>query len=149
MNTKIYKRVHTLAGDLVRAAQKQDESSFLSLYAQLKELCEEHESTEKDHPVQWETLADFTEDSTEALRIYEKASGLAEAIESHDFLASINYAIACIYQQLERPVDAINHANQALKSVPKIEDASLQNDIKTLVAELSRPKPQPNNIWKS
>ena len=60
INTKIYKAVYELAEKLMKAAAKDDRATFEALYAELEAICTEHENTEKDHPEQWETLADFT-----------------------------------------------------------------------------------------
>ena len=73
MNTKIYKRVLFLADHLMAAAQEKNQTKFDGFYSELKELCEAHENTDKDHPVQWETLADFTDDLVLAVTIYEHA----------------------------------------------------------------------------
>ena len=62
MNTKIYKAVLSLTDDLLAAAQEENQVKFDGYYNTLKQLCEEHANTDKDHPVQWETLADFTDD---------------------------------------------------------------------------------------
>jgi hypothetical protein len=50
MNTKIYKQVLFFADHLMAAAQEQDQSKFDGFYAELKQLCEENENTDKDHP---------------------------------------------------------------------------------------------------
>ncbi|NQX92886.1 MAG: SDR family oxidoreductase [Flavobacteriales bacterium] len=46
----------------MKAASVEDIAQFSSLYAELKAICVDNENTDKDHPVQWETLADFTEE---------------------------------------------------------------------------------------
>lgn len=54
MNTKIYKKVHTLAIELLKADDKEDEQAFTRLYQELKALCYDNEGNEtKNHPVQW------------------------------------------------------------------------------------------------
>jgi hypothetical protein len=133
MNTKIYKQVHKLATDLLTAAQKENVGVFTALYEQLKAICYEHENSEKNHPVQWETLADFTEESDDALRYYQIALSCAEKIASHDFIASINYAMAVIYEALDQPEDTLKHVKDAAKSSPKIQDSNLQEEIKALL----------------
>ena len=47
LSTKLYKRVHTLAEGLLKAAHKEDEETFNALYQELSVLCDEHENTEK------------------------------------------------------------------------------------------------------
>src|SRR5690554_7897645 len=88
MNTKIYKAVHGLAEKLLAATNQNNQTTFDALYEELKAICEEHDNTDKDHPVQWETLADFTEDYEEALALYAVAFKKAEAIDSKDFMRS-------------------------------------------------------------
>ena len=70
INTKIYKAVYQLSEKLMEAANKDDRHTFDALYKELNTLCIEHEDTPKDHPEQWETLADFTEELADALVIY-------------------------------------------------------------------------------
>ena len=69
MNAKIYKKVLSLTDNLLVAAEQKNQQRFDDFYSQLKLLCEEHENTDKDHPVQWETLADFTDDLALAVTI--------------------------------------------------------------------------------
>ncbi len=138
MNTKLYKKVHTLATDLMKAAKKNDETAFNRLYEELKQLCYDNENDKvKNHPVQWETLADFCDDTDDALPIYQKALGYAEDINSHDFITSISYAMAIIYQQEGKTVQAIRSAKKADEHALKISDSDLQNDIKKLLKALS------------
>ena len=113
LSTKLYKRVHTLAEGLLKAAHKEDEETFNALYQELSVLCDEHENTEKNHPVQWETLADFTEESDDALALYEKALGIAEAESAHDYIASINYAMAVLLKELGEIEQALTAAKNA------------------------------------
>lgn len=141
MNTKLYKQVYAFASELLEAADKGDERQFVQLYEQLKTLCEDNESDpHKNHPVQWETLADFTEDSTEALAIYNKALSCAKTLNSQDYLASITYAIALL---LTEDPSSDTHKEQALAAAQQasdyaanIDDAELQNEIADLLKTL-------------
>ena len=72
INTKIYRAIYNLAEDLLEADSKDDQARFDELYAELKAICDDNEGTDKDHPEQWETLADFTADLDQALVIYQK-----------------------------------------------------------------------------
>ena len=135
MNTKLYKKVHTQAIEMLKAADSEDDANFQRLYEELKELCEEHEDTEKNHPVQWETLADFTEDEALALDIYTKALDYAQAIEARDYMASICYAMALIYKENDAE-QALKSAKQAATHAENIEDKELQREIRALVKSL-------------
>ena len=92
MNTKIYKSVLNIAGEMMDAANEEDRETFDALYAKLKSICIDNENTNKDHPVQWETLADFTEELEDAVAGYEKALGkaVAHAIASEVQLENAN-----------------------------------------------------------
>ena len=136
MNTKIYKQVLFFADHLMAAAQEQDQSKFDGFYAELKQLCEENENTDKDHPVQWETLADFTDDLPLAITIYEQALLKAEAINDKDFRSSISYSIATMKIELDDKAGAIESLEKAKISCNKISDKELKAEIHDLLEEL-------------
>jgi hypothetical protein len=138
MNTKIYKRVHSLAKDLVRAAEQKDQKTFDKGYRQLQNVCEEHENTEKDHPVQWETLADFTEDLALAVTLYDKALAKAEAISSIDFCSSIGYSLATMKVELGDKAGAIASLKKAKAACADIEDKHLKAEIHDLLTKLQK-----------
>jgi len=136
MNTKIYKRVLSLTDNLLGAAQEQNQKRFDGYYLELKQLCEDNEKTNKDHPVQWETLADFTDDLTLAITIYEQALIKAEAINSKDFCSSIGFSIAALKVELDDKAGAIEHLEKAKVSCNKIIDKELKAEIHNLLEKL-------------
>lgn len=118
------------------AAQEENQTKFDGFYLELKELCEEHENTDKDHPVQWETLADFTDDLALAVTIYEQALVKAEAINSKDFRSSIGFSIAALKVELGDETGAIEHLEKAKISCNKIVDKELKAEIHDLLEKL-------------
>jgi len=136
MNTKIYKRVLSLTDNLLGAVQQRNQKRFDGYYLELKQLCEEHENTDKDHPVQWETLADFTDDLALAVTIYEHALVKAETINSKDFRSSIGYSAAALKVELGDTTGAIEHLEKAKISCNKIIDKELKAEIHDLLEEL-------------
>ena len=136
INTKIYKAVYSLAEKLMEAARKNNQAEFDALYAQLKAICTDNDGTDKDHPEQWETLADFTEDLNAALVVYETARGKALAINAKDHLASIGLSMAKLQLELGQKVEAIGSLEDAKISANKIEDKELKAEIDTLLAGL-------------
>lgn len=136
MNTKIYKSVLSLTNSLLAAAEEQNQAKFDGYYFELKNLCEENENTDKDHPVQWETLADFTDDLALAITIYEQALVKAEAINSKDFRSSIGFSIATLKLELGDKAGAIEHLEKAKISCNKIIDKELKAEIHNLLTEL-------------
>lgn len=137
MNTKVYKAVHNFAGELLDAAHIKDQVAFDALYADLKALCEEHEGTEKDHPVQWEALADFTDELEDAVVIYEKALVKAEEINSKDYMSSVAFSMATLQVELKQTDAAIENLKKAKISANKIADKDLKAEIDALLAKLS------------
>ena len=135
INTKIYKSIYLLAEQLLEADSKNDQQAFDALYAQLKDLCIENEKSDKDHPEQWETLADFTEDLDAALVIYEKALGKATAINSKDHMASIAFSMAELQYELGQKDAAIKSLQNAKISANKIEDREFKVEIDQLLAQ--------------
>ena len=99
-------------------------------------LCNENEKSDKDHPEQWETLADFTEDLDEALVIYQKALDKAAAINSKDHLASIAFSMAELQIELGQTDAAIKSLQNAKISANKIEDKEFKVEINELLAKL-------------
>jgi len=138
MNTKIYKRVLSLTDSLMAAAEQENQKRFDAFYAELKQLCEENDKTDKDHPVQWETLGDFTEDLAQAVTIYELALAKAQAINSKDFSSSISFSIASLKVELGDPVGAIEHLEKAKVASNKIVDKVLKAEIHDLLVKLQQ-----------
>lgn len=136
MNTKIYKQVLRLAGDLMHAAQRKDQAKFDRHYSELKLLCEANDATDKDHPVQWETLADFTDDLAEAITLYQKALLKAEAINSKDFCSSIGFSMATLQVELGDTTSAIDNLQKAKITSNKIVDKELKAEIEGLLTKL-------------
>jgi hypothetical protein len=121
------------------AAENDKQAEFDEHYAEMKKICEENENTDKDHPVQWETLADFTDDLAEAVTVYEKALTKAEAINSKDFCSSIGFSIATLKVELGDKAGAIEHLEKAKISCNKIIDKELKAEIHDLLVELNSP----------
>lgn len=137
INTKIYKAVYRLSEQLMDAANKDDRKKFEALYDQLNALCTENENTPKDHPEQWETLADFTEELVDALVIYAKALKKATAINSKDHMSSIAFSMAKLQVELGQKYAAVKSLEAAKVSAAKIEDQELRHEINELLSSLS------------
>lgn len=136
INTKIYKAIYKLAEDLLEADRKDDQQQFEALYAELKALCTDNENTDKDHPEQWETLADFTVDLDQALVIYQKALDKANKMNSKDHMASIAFSMAELQLELGQKQQAIESLKSAKVSANKIEDKEFKLEIDQLLNSL-------------
>lgn len=136
INTKIYRAIYNLAEDLLEADSKNDQARFDKLYAELKAICDDNENSDKDHPEQWETLADFTADLDQALVIYDKALTKATAINSKDHMSSIAFSMAELQLELGQIEAAIKSLKQAKITANKIEDKEFKQEIDTLLTKL-------------
>jgi len=136
INTKIYKSVYSLAEQLMEADKDDDKEAFDAHYAELKAICTDNENTDKDHPEQWETLADFTEDSEEALAGYEKALEKAIAINAKDHMSSIAFSMATLQVELGRTDAAIKNLQDAKVNANKIDDKEFKTEIDELLESL-------------
>jgi hypothetical protein len=136
INTKIYKAVYGLAEKLVAAAKKEERAAFDSLFAELKAICIDNENTAKDHPEQWETLADFTEELEDAVVAYQKALEKAVLINSKDHLSSIAFSMATLQIELGDTDGAIKSLEAGKISANKIEDKHLKAEIDELLESL-------------
>ena len=136
INTKIYKSVYSLAEKLLEADRKGHQEAFNWLYDELKAICTDNENTDKDHPEQWETLADFTAELEEALVIYDKALEKAKAINSKDHLSSIAFSMAVIQVELGQKEAAITSLQNAKITANKIEDKEFKVEIDELLTKL-------------
>ena len=102
----------------------------------LEGICIDNENTEKDHPVQWETLADFTEELEDAVAGYAKALEKSIAINSKDHISSIAYSMATLQIELGQTDAAIENLQTAKISANKIEDKELKAEIDELLETL-------------
>ena len=136
INTKIYRAIYNLAEELLEADSKEDQARFDELYAELKAICEDNEDTDKDHPEQWETLADFTADLDQALVIYNKALAKANAINSKDHLSSIAFSMAELQLEMGEKEAAIESLKNAKVAANKIEDKEFKQEIDALLEKL-------------
>ena len=136
INTKIYKAIYTLAEELLEADRIGNQAAFDGFYAELEAICIDNENTDKDHPEQWETLADFTEDLDEALIIYDKALAKATAINSKDHMSSIAFSMAVLQIELGEKDAAIQNLQNAKITANKIEDKEFKVEIDELLTKL-------------
>jgi hypothetical protein len=136
INTNIYKTVYSLSEKLMAAAKTENREAFDLLYAKLKAVCIDNENTGKDHPEQWETLADFTEELVDAVAGYEKALAKAIAINSKDHMSSIAFSMATLQIELGQTDAAIRNLQDAKINANKIEDKELKEEIDDLLESL-------------
>ena len=136
MSKAIFDQVESFAQDMMAAAEADNEAQFYSLYEQLEALCNEYKGSKKDHPVLWETLADFSEDNDKAIIAYGEAYKLADQLKDNEYKASIQYSLAQRYLEEDRKSEARGALEKAAKFASFTEDEELQREIQ-LLAESS------------
>ena len=137
MNTKIHKKLNDLSISLMKAAKREDEKTFYQFYDELKALCLDNEADKtKNHPEQWETLADFTDELEQAITYYNVALALASDPKDHEFIASINYSMATMYNDAGNTEAALTCAQSAKSSMKRVHDKVLLEEIDQLLENL-------------
>jgi len=129
MDNDIYINVKDIACELVNSSSVEDTRSYWDFYHQLESVCSENEGSENNHPFQWETLADFTDDNNAALNIYKKALELSKNMGLNEYSASIGLAMADRYNGLGDKEKAYNAALEANKFAMMLDDLELRKEI--------------------
>ena len=80
----IFERVGDLAADITNATLADDHALAESLYQGLRLYQEERLAAGRSHPFIIETLADYTNDPTQALRYYEQALAMSRQMTSDE-----------------------------------------------------------------
>lgn len=135
MSGVIYKKVAELAEQLMERAEADDQQGFDQLYDQLYSLCVEEEGSKREHPVLWETLADFTDENLAAIGFYQKAFLLADKLKDNEFKASIQFSLAQRLLEEGRDAEAVDALLKAEKFASFTDDDELQQDIASLLQE--------------
>ena len=73
MKPLLFEKVLKISQEIASASAATDDKQRELAYKKLQELCEKSQGSNKDHPFQWEVLADFTNDGDIAIDIYQIA----------------------------------------------------------------------------
>lgn len=135
MQVPLYDEVHGLALDIVNASARGDEEEGAIAYAQLKELCDNNDGCDNDHPLQWEALGDFSHDHVEAIAAYDKGLKCAQRLGLLEYIASIKLAMAESYSEVGNSAEAFVLANDAMADAEHAAESELQAAIKDFLNE--------------
>ena len=117
MRAKLSDQIHALAQTIIAANDAGDEKTEIEAYAQLRELCIGSRDSNRNHPLQWEALGDFSATHEEAVAAYEEGLVLAQKFKMKEYIASIKLALAESYYDhgdAERVLPLLDEAEQAL-----------------------------------
>jgi len=136
MKAPLYNDILTLCQAMAQASANDDEKAGELAHQSLQKLCQTNQGTPKDHPLQWEALADFTHDGDQALDIYQLALNCAEKLNLVDSKASILLAMAQRYHEFEEGEQALIFINKADALIAEIKSAELKTEISDFKAAL-------------
>lgn len=130
MKSPIFDEVIEICRSIATSSQEQKETEREQAYQNLIKLCAKHENTPRDHPFQWEALAEFTLDADQAVDLYEKGLAIAQKMSLVDAQASIYLAMISRYLETEQ----LEHAKANLELLQAIQ-GDVEN--KNIVAEIT------------
>ena len=136
MKAPLYNEILDICQQIANASAENNDDVRNEACKNLQKLCATNQGSPKDHPLQWEALADFTEDGDLAMDIYKIALESAEKLKLSTFSASIYLAMAQRQQEFEEKDKAIEFAKQAEIASKNIDSDELKQEIKAFLADL-------------
>ncbi len=136
MKAPLYNDILAICQEIANASNTDNDELRLTSCKKLQVLCATNQNSPKDHPLQWEALADFTEDGEQAMDIYEVALATAEKLALPVFTASAYLAMALRQVEFEEKEQALVFANKANEAAQPIESEELKAEITELLAQL-------------
>ncbi|MBU2871375.1 hypothetical protein [Colwellia sp. E2M01] len=137
MKAPLYNDILAICQEIANASATDNDELRLAHCKKLQVLCATNQNSPKDHPLQWEALADFTEDGEQAMDIYEIALATAEKLSLPVFTASAYLAMALRQVEFEEPAQALIFANKANDAAQTIDSDELKEEITELLTQLS------------
>ncbi|MCU4676124.1 hypothetical protein N7931_10835 [Catenovulum sp. 2E275] len=135
VDQSIYNSVLDLACELVNSSSAELTQNYWHAYQKLNELCELHKGTSKDHPLQWEALADYTRNIEQALNIYLIAIEVATNLNLSEYVASSQFAVAERFLEAGNKSEAITWASRADENARTCSNLELRKEISEFLLE--------------
>lgn len=136
MKAPLYDEILTICQQIANASSNNDDDARTDACKNLQKLCATSQNTPKDHPLQWEALADFTEDGDLAMDIYEVGLATAEKCKLPNFTASIYLSMAQRQHEFEEMDKAADFAKKAEIASKDIDNEEIKQEIKDFLASL-------------
>jgi hypothetical protein len=138
MKAPLYNDILAICQEIANASNTDNDELRLASCKKLQVLCATNQDSPKDHPLQWEALADFTEDGEQAMDIYEVALATAEKLALPIFTASAYLAMAQRQVEFEEKEQALVFATKANEAAQTVDSEELKAEITELLAQLSQ-----------
>ncbi|MFQ3209757.1 MAG: hypothetical protein ACI9U5_000622 [Colwellia sp.] len=138
MKAPLYDDILGICQEIANASNTDNDELRLASCKKLQVLCATNQDSPKDHPLQWEALADFTEDGEQAMDIYEVALATAEKLALPIFTASAYLAMAQRQVEFEEKEQALVFATKANEVAQTIDNEELKTEVTDFLAKLSQ-----------
>ncbi len=138
MKAPLYNDILAICQEIANASSTDNDELRLEGCKKLQVLCATNQGSPKDHPLQWEALADFTEDGDQAMDIYEVALATADKLALPTFTASAYLAMALRQVEFEESEQALVFANKANDAAQSIDSEELKAEISDLLVQLTQ-----------
>jgi hypothetical protein len=137
MKAPLYDEILSICQDIASASSTETDELRQVHCKKLQVLCASNQGSPKDHPLQWEALADFTEDGDQAMDIYEIALATAEKLALPTFIASAYLAMALRQLEFGEKSQALLFANKADEAVQNSNSEEIKAEITELLSTLA------------
>jgi hypothetical protein len=137
MKAPLYNEILDICKNIASASEKDDDDARNSACGDLQKLCATNQDSPKDHPLQWEALADFTDDGDQAMDIYQIALAIAQKLKLDTFVASAYLAMAQRQQEFEESSKALEYATMANTAAQNISSEELKQEIEEFLSTLT------------
>lgn len=132
LKSDVWERVIELANLLVNEDQT---DKFWANYNLLKDYAEAQSQGGYNHPILWETLADFTPDDAASIPLYLKALDAASPADAGEYRATIQFALAERYKLTGQAELARDCAIAADDEARALKDHELRRRINAFLRE--------------
>lgn len=137
MKAPLYNDILTFSQNIANASAAENDEQRIEACKSLQKLCATNQDSPNDHPLQWEALADFTEDGDQALDIYQVGLAIAEKLKLAQYSSSIYLAMAQRYQEFGELEKSIEFATKANEMAQEIKSEELKIEITEFLASLT------------
>jgi regulator of replication initiation timing len=129
MKAPLFDQILAISQEISDASTAENDALRNEHCQKLQKLCATNQNSPNDHPLQWEALADFTEDGDQAIDIYQVGLHIANKLTLDQYSASIYLAMAMRYQEFEETEKTVEFAQQAHALIEAIDNDELKTEI--------------------
>jgi hypothetical protein len=129
MKAPLFEQILAISQEIADASTTQNDTLRAEHCKNLQKLCATNQESPNDHPLQWEALADFTEDGDQAIDIYQVGLHIAEKLKLTQYSASIYLAMAMRYQEFNEAEKTLEFAQKAHALIHSIDNNEFKTEI--------------------